>query len=330
MENRYSRQIAHFGKAAQQKIEKSSVCIIGCGALGSASAELLARAGVNRIKLVDRDFVELSNLQRQHLFDEDDIDKPKASQLAEKLRKINSSVKIEYEIGDFNSMNAESLVKGLDLVIDGLDNISSRFLLNEVCVKLNIPWVYGSAIRNVGYVSFINPRKSCLRCFIKNAPSETETCETAGVTNSITSLISAVQVNEALKYLGGDKPELSSKLFYIDLENVSMKSFDLKKDSKCAVCSQKKFDLLGKAGSNLASLCGDNSYHISPPSKIKLNMEGAKMRLPKGFSVKSSNKFLIRAASGNKEVTVFNDGRMITKGLQKKDAEITFNRLVLV
>ncbi len=330
MENRYSRQIAYLGKKSQEKIQKSSVCIIGCGALGSASAELLTRAGVGKIKLVDRDFLELSNLQRQHVFSEEDINKPKALALAEKLRKINSSVKVEYDIADFNSMNAESLIKEFSMVIDGLDNSFSRFILNETCVKLNVPWIYGSAIKNVGYVSFIDPKKNCLRCFIRNPPSKTETCEAAGVTNAITTLISSVQVNETLVYLAGKEPPLNGRLFYANLENVSTKIFDIKKDVECPACSLKKFELLGNSNSNFTSLCGNDSYHISPPSKVELDLKGAEMRLPKHFVITSSNEFLVRACSGNKEITVFYDGRMITKNIKKNDAETIYKKTVLI
>ncbi|MBI3412732.1 MAG: ThiF family adenylyltransferase [Candidatus Aenigmarchaeota archaeon] len=330
MENRYSRQITYMGKYAQDRISKSKVCVVGCGALGSSSADLLVRAGVGTVKLVDRDFVELSNLQRQRVFSESDIDKPKATALAKKLKKINSSVNIDFLVEDLNSRTAENILKGCDLVIDGFDNMHSRFVLNEACVKLGIPWIYGSAIRNAGYASFIDTGENCLRCFIKNAPSEIETCETAGVTNAITSLISAIQVNETLHYLSDKIPSLSGRLFYADLEKMSVKTFAVKKNPECQVCSLKEFGLLNNRLSSFASLCGGNSYHISPPSKIKLDLQGAKMRLPKTFKITSSNKFLVRAVSGSKEITLFGDGRMITKNLEKSDAEKTFKRMVLV
>lgn len=331
MDKRYSRQIAYIGQWAQDKIGKSKVCVVGCGALGSSSAELLARAGVGTIKLIDRDFIELSNLQRQRLFDENDIDKPKALQLAGKLKKINSSINIEHEIADFNSKNAEGLVKGFDLVIDGLDNMHSRFILNEACVRLGIQWVYGSVIRNTGYVSFIDTERNCLNCFIKNLPTQIETCETSGVTNSITSLISAMQVNEALKYLGSQKYTLFRQLLYIDLERIIIKSFTVNKDPDCRVCSLKKFDFLDRDETpGIISLCGNNSYHLSPPSETRLDLQGAKERLSKEFSITTENEFLIRALAGSKEVTIFNDGRMITKNIPKGEAGIVFKKVVLI
>ncbi|MBI4168265.1 MAG: ThiF family adenylyltransferase [Candidatus Aenigmarchaeota archaeon] len=331
MENRYSRQIRYIGEYAQDRVSKSKVCIIGCGALGSASAELLTRAGVGTIKLVDRDFLELSNLQRQHVFSEEDINKPKALALAERLGKINSSIEIEPLVEDFNSSKAESIVKGFDIVIDGLDNMHSRFILNEACVKLNMPWVYGSAIRNMGHTSFIDVNMNCLNCFIKTLPSETETCETSGVTNSITSLISAIQVNETLKYLGNQKYTLLRLFLYIDLEHMIMKSFGVSKDPDCRVCSLKKFDFLEKKESSwITSLCGKNSYHFSPPSKIGLDLQGARARIPQEFSVSAENKSLVRAHSGDKEITVFNDGRMITKNIEKNEAETVCKKIVLI
>ena len=332
MENRYSRQIAYLGKESQNKIGKSSVCVIGCGALGSSSAELLVRAGVGKIKLIDRDFIELSNLQRQHVFTEDDIDKPKALILADKLKKINSSVDIEYYISDFNAKNAETIIKKYDLILDGLDNMHSRFLLNEACAKLGISCVYGSAIRNIGYVSLVDPKKCCLNCFIEKLPINTENCETSGVMNSITSLISSVQVNETLNFLGKKKSKLRSKLFHADLENMRINVFEIRKNPDCRVCSLKKFDFL--TGKNkpyeTISLCGKDSYHLSPPSGIKLDLQAAKKRLAKEFSVISENKFLIRARSKNKELTIFSDGRMITRNIEKIDAEKAFAKLILI
>ncbi len=331
MEDRYSRQVRYIGEYAQNRISKSKVCIIGCGALGSSSAELLARAGVGTIKLVDRDFIELSNLQRQHVFSEEDINNPKSSALAEKLGKINSTIKIEFQVEDLSSKTAEDIIRGFDLVIDGLDNMQSRFVLNEACVKLGIAWVYGSAIGNNGYVSFVDADSNCLNCFIKNLPPETETCETSGITNSITSVVSAIQVNEALKYLGNQKYTLLRLLLYIDLERMIMKSFNISKDPKCRVCSLKNFQLLGKKESSpITSLCGKNSYHFSPPVMMRLDMQGAKMRLQQGFNVVAENEFLIKAANGDKEITVFADGRIITKNIEKEDAEKAFRKIVLV
>ena len=330
MENRYSRQISYLGKEKQKKLDRSSVCIIGCGALGSSSAELLTRAGVNRIKIINRDFVELSNLQRQRLFDETDINKPKASQLAKKLEKINSTVGIEYEITDFNTINAENQIKGFDIVIDGLDNMFSRFILNEACVKLNMPWIYGSAIRNEGYVSFIEPSKLCLKCFVRNTPSKIETCETSGVMNTITSLISTIQANEALLYMTGRKPTLSGKLLHANLETEEIKNLIINKNPACEVCSLKKFDMLDNTIPHATSLCGGNSYHLSPPITIKLDLNGVQMRLPKGFTVLAKNESLLRAVYEKKEITIFNDGRMITKNMGKNDAEKIFKKIVLI
>ncbi len=329
MENRYSRQIPYIGKDAQNKLAKSSVCVIGCGALGSASAELLARAGVGRIKLIDRDFVDISNLQRQG-FDESDIDKPKSAALAKKLDGINASVKIEFEVADFNSFNAENTINGFGLVVDGLDNLYSRFVLNDACVKLKIPFVYGSVIRNIGFASFVDVKRNCLGCFIKNIPAGIETCETAGVTNAITSLIAAVQANESLAFLGGKEPQLSGKLFNVDLGSMIFKHFNIRKDISCKSCSLGEFDFIGNKTALSTSLCGNKSFHLSPPVKTKLDLEGAAKRLPSGFSIKARNEFLVRARSNSGEITVFDDGRMITGNIKKEDAERMFRKIILV
>ncbi len=328
MENRYSRQIPYIGKNAQDRLAKASVCIIGCGALGSVSAELLARAGIGKIKLVDRDFVDISNLQRQR-FDESDVDKPKALALANKLKKINSSVSVVHRIGDFNPSNAEATIKGFDLVVDGLDNQYSRFVLNDACVKSGIPFVYGSAIKNTGFASFVDVKRNCLGCFIKNIPAETETCETAGVTNTITSLIASVQAGESLGFLAGKGPPLSGKLFNADLDKMSFKQFNIKKDGACKSCSLEEFDFIHDRATASTSMCGSRSFHLSPPVKIKLDLNGAAKRLPKGFSIKAKNEFLVRAQSKNGEITVFGDGRMITGNIDKKESEGIFRKVVL-
>ncbi len=328
MENRYSRQIPHMGEDTQKKLAKSSVCVIGCGALGSASAELLARAGVGRIKLIDRDFVDISNLHRQR-FDESDIDKPKSAALAKKLKNMNSSIKIGFEVADFNASNAEDSIKGFGLVIDGLDNLYSRFVLNDACVKLKIPFVYGSAIRNAGFASFVDVKNNCLGCFIKSMPAEMETCETAGVTNTATSLIAAVQANESFAFLGGNEPSLSGKLFNADLDKMTFKRFIIKKDSSCKSCSLGEFDFIGKRTTLPTSMCGSRSFHLSPPVKTKLDLEGAAKRLPIGFFIKAKNGFLVRARSKTGEITVFGDGRMITRNIGKEESEGIFKKVVL-
>ena len=201
---RYIRQqiFEEIGKKGQEKLGKSSAAIVGLGALGSVSAQLLARAGIGRLVLVDRDIVELSNLQRQPLFDENDVGKPKALAAKEKLAKINSEAEVQFFIDDLNYENiGEILGRNIGLILDCTDNLETRFLINDFSVKNKIPFIYSSAVGSKGYVFNVIPDKTaCLRCFLKEAAA-LDTCETAGVLNTITGLIPSIQANEAIKIL---------------------------------------------------------------------------------------------------------------------------------
>lgn len=243
---RYCRQTAYFGEANQKKLSKASIAIVGCGGLGSNAAELLTKAGIGSIKLIDGDIVDYSNLHRQHLFTEQDAKKSlqKATALAEKLRELNSEVKIEAVTEDLDKKNVEKVVEGRDIVLDGLDNMQSRFILNEVCDKLRVPWLYASCIRAVGYASFIANGGSCLNCFVKKLPVAIENCRAAGVLSTTTTLASSVQVNEAIKYLTGSKPTLISKLFIFDLEKMRFEIVKIKKDKNCRVCARHRYEFI--------------------------------------------------------------------------------------
>ncbi len=233
---RYSRQEIFIGKKAQKILEKSTVSIIGLGALGTVTANLLARSGINLI-LIDRDLLELSNLQRQSLFNEKDINKPKVIAAGEKLKKINSQIKIKAYFEDLNYKNI-NIIKS-DLILDCTDNLETRLLLNEFSIKNNIPLIYASAIRDKGYI-FNIIKKPCLKCLLKNSAT-TETCETSGVLNTITNIIASIQVNETIKLLTNNNPE--KDLIYLDLNTNSITKIKVSPNKKCPVCN-KKFEYL--------------------------------------------------------------------------------------
>ena len=218
---RYIRQeiLKEIGRSGQGKLKRSAAAIVGLGALGSASAELLARAGIGRFFLIDRDVVELSNLQRQSLFEENDIGKPKAFAAHKRLKKINSSIKIDFVIDDLNHENISRIFsqrKNPDIILDCTDNLETRFLLNDFCIKNKITLIYSAAIRAKGYVFNIMPGvTACLRCFLKES-SQLDTCETTGVLNSITHLVSSIQASEALKLLI-KKDNFETKLLFFDI-----------------------------------------------------------------------------------------------------------------
>lgn len=321
MWERYSRQIISsvIGEEGQSKLLRSSVLLVGCGGLGSAIATILVRAGVGKIRIVDRDFVEITNLQRQILFDEDDISSsiPKAILAERKLTRVNREVKIEGIVADFNPANAESLAEGVDLIIDGLDNMEGRYLLNDLSIKKGIPWIYGTCISSYGMTFNIIPGKTpCFRCIYDNPGTLTLTCETAGILGPVALLVASIQSAEAIKILTGKEEDLRRELLFIDLwknEFEKIPVSHLKKDD-CPACGRREFEFLsGKSVSSTVSLCGSNSVQINPPGIKSIDLEKA-AEILKPYGVVFFNEFLIKLFYEDYEITIFKDGRAIIKG----------------
>ncbi|MFH0976731.1 MAG: ThiF family adenylyltransferase [Spirochaetota bacterium] len=251
--NRYSRQILipEIGERGQERLGKSSVLIAGCGGLGTVLANSMVRAGVGNVRIVDRDFVELDNLPRQVLFDEEDMKKrtPKAVAASDKLRLINSEISIEPVVARLTSDNIESLMKDVDLVLDGTDNFETRFLINEASIKLGIPWIYAGVVSTVGMSFSIIPGSTpCFKCFIDKVPQPgtTPTNATAGVLGMAVNITASIEATEAIKVLIGDYDSLIKKLVYFDVWYGTWKLIDLKKGSNpCSVCDERRFDFLG-------------------------------------------------------------------------------------
>lgn len=267
---RYSRQEAFFGigPGRQQKLLASRVTVIGLGALGSASANLLARAGVGYLRLVDRDYVELSNLQRQMLYTEHDALEavPKAAAAAEHLAQINSEIEIEPVIVDVNSGTIDALIEDVDLIVDATDNFEVRMLVNEACHVLKKPWIYGGAVASYGMTMNILPEKDapCLRCLISEDHPEGETCATAGVLGTLTSIVASIQCTEALKILTGS-PDVRRTLLAFDIWSNEIDEVQIDRDPDCPVCSRGEYLYYGKAsGTQSASLCGRDAVQIVP------------------------------------------------------------------
>ena len=270
---RYIRQEIFIGKENQEKIRKKSVSIVGLGALGSVSSELLTRAGIKELVLIDRDIVEISNLQRQSLFDENDIGKSKALVLKEKLNKINNEVSIKSYFDNLDNENI-NLIKN-DLILDCTDNLETRFLINEFCVKNKITFIHASAIGDNGFIFNVLPGTICFNCIFKEV-SGLDSCETFGVLNTITHLISSIQVNEALKILLGEEHE--KKLIYFNLNNNELVKINIKKKPGCRVCVKNVFDYLeGKKNKEIIKFCGSSNYLI----KGKFDFENIKEKLKK-------------------------------------------------
>lgn len=326
---RYIRQeiFKEIGKKGQQQLRKSTVAIVGLGALGSNSAELLARAGIGKLLLIDRDIVELSNLQRQSLFEENDIGKPKASQSKEYLKKINSDIKIEFFVDDLNFENIGTILNEknkIDLILDCTDNLETRFLINDFCVKNKISFIYSSAVGSKGYIfNVIQKKTACLKCFLKEA-AQLDTCETAGVLNTITNLISSIQANEAIKIILGKNFE--KKLLFFDVWINELLKIKVNKNKGCVCCVKNNFEYLsGKKSSKMIKLCGDGIYQIKAKKTIdKKQFNNLKNNLKKigkvidfGYCINFNNK-----------ITIFNDGRALIKAKDEKEAKSLYSKFV--
>ncbi|MEK6936949.1 MAG: HesA/MoeB/ThiF family protein [Nanoarchaeota archaeon] len=296
----YIRQEKFIGKEAQKKLSEKTVSIVGLGALGSVSSELLARAGVKNLILFDRDLIELNNLQRQSLYAEEDVGKSKALVAENKLKKINSDLEINSYFDNLDSENI-NLIKS-DLILDCTDNLETRFLINEFSVKNKFPFIHASAIGAEGFLFNIIPGKTCFNCIFKEIQG-LETCETFGVLNSTTHLISSLQVNEALKILLNNDYE--KDLLYVNLKNNEIAKIKVNKNPECQVCSKKIFDYLeGKKSKEIVKFCGSSNYLI----KGNFNFENISKRLKQENILNITlfkNKALIKAKDEKEAKSLF-------------------------
>lgn len=318
---RYLRQtlFAPFGAQGQERLLSARVVIVGCGANGSVMASTLARAGIGTLAITDRDFVELKNLQRQILFDEDDVAKgmPKAIAAAEKLRRANSSIHVEGIVSDVNAENIEELIAGATLVMDGTDNFETRFVINDACVKHSIPWIYAGAVASYGMTLTIVPRVTpCLRCVFQNAPAPgtLPTCDTAGIMPPIVNVMASIASAEAIKFIAGSGTR-NPGLINIDLWENSYDVLAIQRRDDCPTCGQARYEFLDgqRGGTMTASLCGRNAVQVNPGRGHTLRLNDLADRL-RGVGQVIVNEYLIRANIDNFEITVFPDARAIIKG----------------
>jgi adenylyltransferase/sulfurtransferase len=318
---KYSRQTLFqpIGEAGQKKLLASRAVIIGCGALGTAHANALVRAGVGTLRIVDRDYVEQSNLQRQSLFDEDDAREslPKAVAAERKLKRINSDVQTEGVVADVTSRNIEDLVRGFDIILDGTDNFETRYLLNDTAVKTGVPWIYGAVVASSAVTMTILPgRGPCLSCVFPGTPAGLhETCDTVGVIGPAAAWTSAIQVTEALKILLGCEPELHGALLGFDIWHNRTQHVRPKRDPDCRTCGQKIFTHLEEGEPRPTTLCGRDAVQIRHRDSRKLDLALLKLRLEQFGEVRANN-FLLKFSFDGYELTVFADGRAIIKGTQ--------------
>ncbi len=318
---KYSRQILFqpIGAEGQEKLLRARVVIVGCGALGTAQANTLVRAGIGALRIVDRDYVEESNLQRQTLFDEADAAEnlPKAVAAERKLKRINSDVEVEGIVADADSRRVEELVAGSQVILDGTDNFETRYLLNDVALKLGIPWIYGAVVASYATTLTILPgRTACLACVFPEPPQGMHpTCDTVGVIAPAVAWAAAVQATEALKILLGREEELHGSLLTYDVWENRFQQVKPQFDPRCRACGARDFVHLEGGGPTHVTLCGRNSVQIHQRQPRTLDLAALKTRLAQ-FGPVRANEYLLKCSLDPYELTVFPDGRAIVKGTQ--------------
>lgn len=321
IQDRYSRQtlLPEIGHDGQKTLLSATVAVVGCGALGTVIANGLTRAGVGHVKIVDRDFIELSNLQRQTLFDEQDIAQglPKAVAAAEKLRRINSEIYVEHVVSDVNPFNVEQILSDVDLVLDGTDNFEARYLINDACLKHGLPWIYGAVIATHGVTMSIVPqRTACLRCLLREQPppGTVPTCDTVGVLGAAAGVIGALEVTQALKLLLGSGQEYWNHLIQVDLWTAEWLYVEVERDPGCPACGQGQYEFLeAKEGTFVTSLCGREAVQVSVRGDARLSLPQLAERLASSGQVRF-NPYMLRCEVEGYDIAVFPNGRAIING----------------
>jgi adenylyltransferase/sulfurtransferase len=322
--SRYLRQTIFpgIGEAGQQKLLAARVVVVGCGATGTNIANHLARAGVGHLTIVDRDFIELNNLQRQLLFDERDLAEnlPKAIAAERKLRAINSEIEVRGIVADVNAENIESLIEGANVVMDGTDNFETRYILNDACLKHNIPWIYTGAVATYGMSQTIIPgQTACLRCLFNEVPppGATATCDTAGVVGPVVSAIASISAAEAIKLIVG-QGEINRGIIHFDVWYNTFESFDTGGPrADCPACQQRNFEFLNQEkGGQIVNLCGRDAVQLRVPGTRKLPLAELAERLVGVSEITARNDYLLRFIVDGYEITLFADARAIIKGTE--------------
>lgn len=337
--NKYSRQILFWphGEMDQHILSKKRVTIIGVGALGTVIANHLVRAGIGAVRLIDRDFVEESNLHRQMLFDEDDVKNklPKVIAAEKKLKLINSEVYIESVIDDVNATNIEDYIKDVDLVLDGTDNLETRFLINDACVKHDIPWIYAGVIRSRATTTTIIPNKTpCFSClYPTDDVDKGETCDTVGVINTVVHIIASYQATEALKFLIEDHHSLREEMIQMDVwkNDFDTFPFQLSLNPDCPCCQKRQFKYLDdkkEADQLISSLCGRDTIQFTPRTKENIDLEKLKTKWIK-LGKAELTPYLLRLYYEDFEISIFKSGRILIKGTTElSTAKKLYNMLI--
>ena len=320
---RYSRQIAlrEIGVDGQRKLREARVCIAGMGGLGCTSASQLAAMGVGFIRLIDQDVVDLANLHRQLLYDTSSLGYPKVEVAEKRLKLLNPNVKLDPVPLTINSRTAEQIVKDVDMVIDGLDHFTPRYALNEACVKLGVPYIFGGASQAYGNASTIIPGETaCLECMLGRVSDEgLPTCETVGIFPQVPTIVASIQAREALSLMLGKKPSLANKLLFCNINSMEFEVFPVVKVQSCSTCGKPITPKISEA-SRAAELCGKNSFIVSPKGKVSLDMAETADLLSKKFRVKvRANMGVTFDYSDTISISLMKTGNMLVKGIVEKE-----------
>jgi adenylyltransferase/sulfurtransferase len=321
--DRYIRQIAltRLGADAQRRLQSARACVVGLGATGSAIAALLVRAGVGHVRVIDRDIVEVHNLQRQRLYTDADAaaGRPKAIAAADHLRAVNPEVVVDERLADLTPGNARELLDGVDCVLDGTDNFETRLLMNDVCVERGVPWVYAGVIGTHGHTMAIVPgRTACFRCYVPEAPppGSTDTCESAGVLGPAVDVVSGFAATEGLKLLAGLEDALVTTLLVTDVWTREVRQLRVDRDPACPCCGARRFEFLaGGAGTGGEALCGRDAVHLRAAPAVALDLAALSDRVRRmGAEQVIAADRLLRFGAEGLEVSLFPDGRAIVRG----------------
>lgn len=335
---RYSRQIMleEIGFIGLEKLRKAKVCVVGVGGIGNPVVTQLTAMGIGKLKIVDRDIIEISNLHRQHLYTENDLGKVKVEAAKERLEKINSSVQIEALPNSVTKYTAQSIISGYDIVVDALDSIDARYALNDACIKLNIPLIYAGALGMLGSVCTIIPNKTaCLRCiFPALAEDDMPTCSTEGVHPSILYLVGGIQVSEVVKIILGEKPTLENKLMYVDLNDLSLEKITVFRQEECPSCGTKRIDTdeLETKQLIIEELCGRDrgkrTYTVTPSHiSSSLNLLGIEKNAERlGYTIKTKGELGLTIMSSNSDnllISFMTSGAATIVGAKNEDEALT-------
>lgn len=327
--SRYSRHtvLSEIGEEGQKKLSESTVAIVGLGGLGSIMADALVRCGVGKVKIVDRDFVEISNLQRQTLYDEDDIGVPKTEVAEKRLKNINSEIEIISKSANIGPGNIEEYIRGTDIVLDGTDNLKTRYVINDACVKHDIPWIYSAVLRTYGMTMNIIPGETpCLRCMIPDKADEgtLETCATAGILFSLPRTMANIASTEAVKYLV--RSGMRKGLLTVDLWRDEYEITEVQRNEDCTCCGNGVYDFLNMDEDEYTELCGTETVQVLPKGDIEIDLDKIISRYERAEKIGES---MIKIPLEKYELNLFKDGRMIVKGTKDVDkAESLYSEYV--